>query len=412
MAVLAGWASGRAVAQSGGESAGGGGPAISPGAIAAAVVQALKELLRTLVTPIKEFIADTVGGLVRLLVATPHPDVAFGAPSSPPWVELYSYYWDRVLPLALALWGVAVGFVILLEATSHLFSGYHRARLKRRAVAGLLGILSWWWIAALSLQLVDGLTRALTPSLASISLFQVVSFGDIGLLGVALSLMADLVLVAVLGLLYLGRQLVLFTYVLVMPLVIVAWVPGVGPLRLVARFATGVARFYVPFLAMPIPVAALFRLGGLLGESVTLSLGGLGRWLLAIVIPVIALVTPLVLLWQTGSVGIVAERVTRRLSADRGTRRGRRLRTTGARSAAAGWYAGATMREAARTDSTAAAGDASTGRRRARRPRLAGRDETGGLAGPPALPEPTYERYEPAPRTDDESPAADQRREP
>lgn len=386
---------------SGSASAGAGGPRISPDTIADALVDALKQLLQTLVAPIRDFIGETVGGLVRLLVATPHPTTVFGTPVSALWIDLYRYYWKGIVPLALALWGGAVGLVILLEATSHLFSGYHRSRVKRRALAGLLGILSWWWIAALSLQLVDGITRALTPTLARVSLFQVLSFGGVGLLGVVLSLLVDLFLVGILGLLYLGRQLALYTYVLVMPLVIVAWIPGVGPLRLVSRFASGVARFYVPFLVMPIPIAALFRLGGVLGESVTLSLGGLGRWLLAIVIPVIAAITPLVLLWQTGSVGYVAERVSRRLSADRAHRRGQRLRAAGARSAAAGRRAVGGVRTdptPAGTDHGHADAPALSGYRRARLPSRRG---TTGLAGPPALPEPTYERYEPAPRTDE-----------
>jgi len=43
-----------------------------------------------------------------------------------------------------------LGIVIFLESTSYLFGSYHRSKLKKRAFSGLLGILSWWWVAALA----------------------------------------------------------------------------------------------------------------------------------------------------------------------------------------------------------------------------------------------------------------------
>lgn len=393
---------------------GGSGSSPSPGAIADAVVSALKTLLHELVTPIQGFIGDTIGGLVRLLVFTPHPTVVFQAPRTAPWTEIYAYYWGQLMPVALTLWGGAVGLVILLESTSHLFSSYHRARLKRRAMAGLLGILSWWWIAVLSLQLVDGIAQLLAPSLETVSLFQTLSFGAVGLLGVVLSLAMDLFLFGVLGLIYLVRQLALFVYVLLMPLVIIAWIPGVGPLRLVSRFATGVARFYVPFLVMPIPIAGLFRLGGLLGQAVTLSLGGLGRWLLAIVIPVLAAVTPVVLLWQTGSVGYAAERLSRRFSARRMRSRGERLQTARDRSAALGHRAINAVHTEPSTTGGRRSSQTAAALPERHRPQLPDQGEgTAGLAGLPALPEPPYERYEPAPRNgDDERTDGNRRSEP
>ncbi|PYZ02779.1 hypothetical protein C8039_05670 [Halogeometricum sp. wsp3] len=78
---------------------------------------------------------------------------------------------------------------------------------------------------------------------------------------------------------------------------IVFWVPGIGPFAPVARLMSRLAGFYVPFLFMTVPIAVLFRLGELLGDSVTVSIGGFGQWLLAIVTPLIAVIAPFVLLW-------------------------------------------------------------------------------------------------------------------
>jgi hypothetical protein len=310
----------------GGAASGGGGPAVSPGVIADAMVDALTEFLRALVSPITSLIESHGGALVRLLVQTPHPTRAFGTPVATPWQALHSYYWETLVPLALMLFGLAVGVVILLESTSHLFSGYHQARLKRRALVGLLGILSWWWLNAFALQFVDALTGALVPSLAEISLFQTLSFGAIGVLGTVLSLGADLIVFLLLGVLYYGRQVVLFLYTLLMPVLLVLWIPALGPFGVLAQFARRLASFYVPFLFMPLPVAVLFRLGDLLGTSADLSMGGIGAWLAAIVIPIAALVAPLVLVWQTGRLALVVDQAARRLSVRQARSRAGRTR--------------------------------------------------------------------------------------
>lgn len=158
---------------------------------------------------------------------------------------------------------------------SNLFSGFHCAHLKRRAFVGLVGVLSWWWIGAFSLQLTDELTRFLLPDLSALSLFQTLPVTSIGVLGLVLSLSVDLALFALIALVYLGRQLVLYGFVLGMPLLIICWIPGIGPFQFSSRFAQRLASFYVPFLFMVVPVALLFRLGALLGSSAELSLGGI-----------------------------------------------------------------------------------------------------------------------------------------
>jgi len=60
-----------------------------------------------------------------------------------------------------------------------------------------------------------------------------------------------------------------------MPLLIVFWIPGVGPFTLISRFVQRLAGFYAPILFMTLPVALLLRLGELPRESFSLSLGGL-----------------------------------------------------------------------------------------------------------------------------------------
>lgn|GEM_PF-885418 len=286
-----------------------------------AIIDGLEQFLRQLFSPITGVIERYVNDLVRLLVETPHPDVVFAKPSNGAWPELHEYYWGSIIPLALLLWGLMIGVVILLESMSYLFSNYHRSKLKKRAVTGLLGILSWWWLAALSMQLMSGLTEFLVPDLSEISLFETLSFAAIGVLGIAVSLSIDLVLFVLLAVIYFTRILVLYLFVLLMPLLIALWVPGVGPFSLASQFMKRMAGFYVPFLFMTVPVALLFRLGEILGSSVSLSMGGLGTWLTALVIPFAALVSPIVLFWQAGALFFVGDRMAHRTSRHRASSR-------------------------------------------------------------------------------------------
>jgi len=292
------------------------------------VVDSIEQAIENLVTPISDFIGDRSGDLLEIIVETPSPDSVFSRPTNGGWPSIYDFYWETMIPLSLVLWGLMLGVVIFLESTSYLFSGYHRTKLKKRAFSGLLGILSWWWIAALSLRFIDGLSSFLLPSLSDLSMFDTLSVTTIGTLGLALSLTIDLALFVILALVYIVRQIVLYMFVLLMPVLIVFWVPGVGPFALVSQFMKRLAGFYVPFLFMTVPVAILFRVGELLGSSVTLSIDGVGQWLLAIATPLVAVISPFVLFWQAGALFFMADRASNYSSRSTGKDRIETARST------------------------------------------------------------------------------------
>lgn len=278
------------------------------------VVKGLKSFFRDIFSPVKDFISRFVEGLIQVVVSTPNPNSVFSKPTNGAWPNIYDYYWDSIFPTALLLWALSLGLIILLESTSHLFSSYHRSKLKKRAFSGLVGILSWWWIASLSLRFIDGLADYIVPSLADVSLFDTASFAAIGVLGLVLSFVVDLVLFLALGLIYYGRQVALYFFTLMMPLLIAFWVPGVGPFAVVSRLMRRLAGFYVPFLFMTVPVAVLLRLSKLLGTSASLSMGGFGQWLMAIITPILAIAVPIILFWQAGSLFNAARTTARHAS--------------------------------------------------------------------------------------------------
>ncbi|WP_248299474.1 hypothetical protein [Halorhabdus amylolytica] len=299
------------VAKSDGDGGGGG------GVLGDIIIGAIQELLRILFTPIRTVIETHGDAVLQTVVGTPHPDAVFNQPTNGAWPTIHGYYWNTMIPLTLSLFALSIGIVIFLESTSHLFNGYHRSKLKKRAFAGLLGVLSWWWITALSLQFMDALAKFLIPSVANITLFQQLSFGGMGVLGTIVALSANFLLFILIGLIYLARHVALYLFVLLMPLLIVFWIPGVGPFSLVSKFMKKLAGFYVPFLFMTVPVALLFRLGDLLGTSIGPSAGEFGAWLTALIIPLLAVVSPLVLFWQAGALFFMADRVSQHMSAQR-----------------------------------------------------------------------------------------------
>lgn len=281
------------------------------------IVEAIKELLRELFEPITAAIENHSQDLIRALVGTPYPNSTFSRPTNEPWPAIYDYYWDMIVPLSLSLWALAIGLVIFLESTSYLFGSYHRSKLKKRAFSGLLGLLSWWWIAAISLRFMDALADTIAPDPSNIALFETLSFGAMGVLGVVFTLSADLALFVLVGLIYFTRHVVLYLYVLLMPLLIVLWIPGVGPFALSSQFMKRLSGFYVPFLFMTIPVALLFQLGALLGHSFGVNASGIGAWIAALIIPFLAVLSPIILFWQAGALFFVADRVSHRVSTQR-----------------------------------------------------------------------------------------------
>ena len=301
------------------------------GVLGDVIVGALQDLLSILFTPIEKIIEDNADALVDTVVGTPNPNSVFSRPTNDAWPGLYDFHWETMVPLALFLWAAVIGIIILLESMSNFFSSYHRSKMKKRAFTGLLGILSWWWIAALSLRFMEALTGILVPNLSEIALFETLSFSAMGVLGVVIALFTNFVLFALIAILYFMRHIVLYLFVLMMPILIVLWIPGVGPFSLVSGFMKRLAGFYVPFLFMTVPVALLFRLGEILGSNADLSMGGFGMWLTGLVIPLVAVVSPFVLFWQAGALFFMAERASHNVSARLAHSRANRATTAGSR---------------------------------------------------------------------------------
>ncbi|WP_436932436.1 hypothetical protein [Halosimplex halobium] len=299
------------------------------GALGDTIVWAIKEALRVLFNPFRNLIETYGNDVISIIVGTPHPNSIFDTPSNSSWPDLYAFYWDQIIPLSLLLWTLSIGIVIFLESTSYLFSGYHKSKLKRRSFAGLLGILSWWWLDALARQFINELAIFVAPDLSQISLFKTISFGSVGALTTAIVLSVDFFLLCLVIAIYFIRIVVLYLFTLLMPILIALWIPGVGPFSLVSKFMKRLSGFYVPFLFMPVPVAFLFQLAQILGQNFGFSTQGLTTWLAGLVIPIVAIASPFVLFWQAGSIFFMAQSASRHASSRRARARFSRTRELG-----------------------------------------------------------------------------------
>jgi len=170
---------------------------------------------------------------------------------------------------------------------------------------------------ALARQFTNELSVFLAPDLSSISLFETLSLGGVSALTTAVAYSVDFFLLALVILIYFIREIVLYLFTLLMPILIALWIPGVGPFSLASKFMKRLAGFYIPFLFMTVPVALLFRLGEILGRSFGFSVEGLGLWLTALIIPIVAVVSPFVLFWQAGSIFFMAQSASHHASGRR-----------------------------------------------------------------------------------------------
>jgi hypothetical protein len=96
------------------------------------------------------------------------------------------------------------------------------------------------------------------------------------------------------------------------------------------------AGFYVPFLFMTVPVALFFRIGELLGQSFGLSVSGFTAWLVGLVMPLVAILSPFIIFWQAGAFLFTSERMAHHTSAGLARDRAAKAREGGAKTTQGG----------------------------------------------------------------------------
>jgi hypothetical protein len=196
---------------------------------------------------------------------TPLPEgsgnsLVFGAPASSdePWHSIYeSVVAGETMIFALLVLFLAVQgrhFVRIFNFSS----AYEARRAKRGAWTGAILIVAWYWLAVLILYLVDGLTIALVPDLSDLSAAMngmlPATVGNPGLT-VTMAFVGGVSMVA-LRAIYFVREILLYVYLLGMP---IGFAVAFVNVPVLSRIARRLCKQFLPLAILPLPAAILFR---------------------------------------------------------------------------------------------------------------------------------------------------------
>lgn len=241
---------------------------------------------------------DTLTGVV---FGTPTPKTGnsfvFGTPTNDPWTGIHeALVGGEVTMIALLLLVVSVQgrhAINVFNVGSH----YEARRTKKTAWTGAFLIVTWYWIAAMCLYMVDAVTIALIPDVG-ILVDSMLDFLGASIANPMLSLMlagiGGAAMWAIQALLFI-RHILLFVFVYGMPIGIAV---AFGNLPVLSRIAKTICIRFVPLVVIPIPIAILFRAYELLfhnGMDATLApASAFLQHFVAVSLPVLALV----LVWK------------------------------------------------------------------------------------------------------------------
>ncbi|NLV03609.1 hypothetical protein [Haloferax volcanii] len=263
------------------------------------VLEGFKQVIEWLTDSFTDGIQSGYTALSAELLGTPTPQTngtfVFGTPSNSPWIQIRdALVGGEIMLIALLLLVMSVQGRHVIRIFN-MGSTYEARKTKKNAWTGAVFIISWYWIGAVSLYLVDGFAIALVPSLSSLSrvlggFLNTITFNP--LLGLLLAALGGISMWAIQALFFI-REILLYVYVYGMPIAIAL---GYGNIPVLSDIATGFAKRFVPLVVLPLPAAVVFKGYDLLFASGTFSPPtAFLQYLVAVSLPVIALY----LTWKT-----------------------------------------------------------------------------------------------------------------
>lgn len=263
------------------------------------ILEGFKEIVRWITDLFMDGLRVGYQTLSVEMFGTPTPETdgtfVFGEPSNAPWPAIQ----DALISGEIMIFSLLL-LVVCIQGrhTIRIFNigtAYEAQRTKKTAWVGAFLIITWYWIAILSLYIIDGVTIALMPSLNSIG-NAMINFLEVSLTNTALSLVfafvGGLSMWAIKALYYV-REVLLFVYVYGMP---IAFALAYGNIPVLSNIALGFSKRFIPLAILPLPAAIVFK-----GYDLLYSQNALTpdtpflRFLVAASLPVIALF----LSWKT-----------------------------------------------------------------------------------------------------------------
>ncbi|GGL42811.1 hypothetical protein GCM10009037_27950 [Halarchaeum grantii] len=228
---------------------------------------------------------------------TPQTDGAFvfGQPTNAPWQSIHhALIGGEIMVVSLLLLVVCVQGRHLIRIFN-IGSAYESRRTRKTAWVGSFLIITWYWIAVLTLYLVNGFTIALLPSLSSVSA-AMIDLLRFSLHNAALSLVFGMLgglSMWALEALYYIRGVLLYVYIYGMP---IAFALAYGNIPVLSDVAMGFSKRFVPLAILPLPAAVVFKGYDLLYAQNALNPSSpFLSYIVAVSLPLVALVVT----WKT-----------------------------------------------------------------------------------------------------------------
>lgn len=263
------------------------------------VLEGFKRIVAWIIGLFMDALREGYRNLVLELFGTPTPNTdgafVFGTPVNEPWITIReALVGGEILVTALLL------LIICIQGrhTLRIFNiggAYEARKAKKTAWAGAFLIITWYWVAVLTLYLVDGFTIALIPNLDSVSnamlKFLKGSFANPAL-AFTLAVIGGISIWALQALFFI-REILLYVYLYGMP---VAFALAFGNVPVLSDIAMGFAKRFIPLAVLPLPAAILFKGYDLLFGSEIISPATLFlKYIVAVSLPLLALY----LSWKT-----------------------------------------------------------------------------------------------------------------
>jgi type IV secretion system protein TrbL len=289
------------------------------------IVQAAREMLSQGADGLHSSVQGMLELAVIVTVRTPHPESQdgffFGEPTNEPWVSIYGYYTDVVLPVTVLVIALAIALILFTGIFGRFLTGYERSRAKRRLVVAFLFVLVWWAVGAFTLRFVDALAGSIAPdpSVAASTFEDTMTLQGHGTTTTAALTILEALIMTFLIIWFFVRWLGIYALMLATPIGVAFWVVDVGPFSYLSSLIEGVLVKFIPLAFVAVPAAVVFRVGELLFanfDPATEFGSGLGPFLFALGFPLVILVVSYYM-FRAPTLGRLREAAPAEAAADR-----------------------------------------------------------------------------------------------
>ncbi|QLD86135.1 hypothetical protein HWV23_10490 [Natronomonas halophila] len=246
------------------------------------------------------FSEELVGGLRDLgasLFATPLPEGDGTAKvfSKPPKSDgLWHGIYEATVAGEMMIFGLVILFLCVqgrhFIRIFNMGSAYEQRKARRSSWTGAFLIVTWYWLAVMTLYFVHGLTIGLLPNITQVAEALIAMLPhavDTPVVTLLMAMVGGLSMLAVQALFFI-RDVLLYVYLYGMP---VGLAISYGNVPVLSGIARRICAQFIPLAILPLPAALLFRGYAFLftGESKLAVSGSFFEYLVVISLPIIAL---------------------------------------------------------------------------------------------------------------------------